>query len=114
MRRIVIEFIPEAEMRIPGLGDWQWKDDVLHICASIDDGEDAAFLVAIHEATEAWLCRKEGVSELEVDAFDMAFTGDTEPGDSEGCPYRTQHRRACLVEFTAATAMGLYDYGEMR
>lgn len=109
--RIVIDFIPHEAQRYDTLGDWTWDDDeTLRISASEDDGEDAAFLVALHELTEAWLCRKAGITQEDVDAFDFAYAGDGEPGEQPDCIYRVEHRRAALVEMMVAQFLGFGDY----
>ena len=118
MKRIVIEFIPHSEQRYDTLGDWIVDaDGNLTIRASEDAGEDQAFLVALHELVEFWLCRKEGVSQEAVDDWDRSFIAPAddpgaEPGDWG--PYQVQHRRACLVEFLVASFLGNHAYGIMR
>lgn len=118
--RIVIDFIPQEAQRYDTLGDWTWDDDeTLRISTSEDDGEDAAFLVALHELTEAWLCRKAGITQEDVDAFDLTFVApdddpDAEPGDDPASPYREQHRKAMLIEHLLAIFLGVSDYGMIR
>ena len=118
--KIVIEFIPQDQQRYGTLGDWIWKDDeTLHIYSSSDNGEDEAFLVALHELAEVWLCRKKGITQEEVDAFDLAFEPptddpDAEPGDHPDAPYRYQHRQAMMIEHLMALFMGIPSYGTVR
>lgn len=116
MKRIDIEFIPAASMRVPGVGDWFHVGETLYIRAI--EGPDA-FLIALHELVEAVLCEKHGVSQADVDAFDDKFAGenhpqDDEPGDDPRAPYRTEHRDACIIEFLMARLLGISDYGLMR
>lgn len=118
--KIVIDFIPEADMRYDSLGDWFWDEtDTLHI-RSVDTGKpNEDFLVAWHELAEAWLCRDKGISQQTVDEFDLAFVTpaedeDAEPGDDERAPYRAQHRQAMLLEMTLALFLGLDAYGTVR
>lgn len=119
MNRIDIRFIPEAEMRMPGLGDWWWDEGVLHVRA-VDSGTlHEAFLVALHEMAEAWLCLDKRIPQAEVDAFDSAFEAerhpdDAEPGDDPRAPYRVQHRQAMMVEMLMALFLGLDAYGTVR
>ena len=117
--KISIQFKPEDQMRYPTLGDWWWEAGGLHIAAAIDHGEDRAFLVALHEFVEAWLCRRGGVSEDEVTAFDLSFIAEghaagEEPGDDPRAPYRLQHRKAMLIEHLMASFLDLNDYGQIR
>lgn len=96
-------------------GDWHFDDDgTLHVKV-IGESLDMpwAFLFALHELIEAILCKQDGVSQAQVDQFDAKWRGDGEPGDAPGAPYRTQHRRAMLIEHQMAWLMGLTDYGRV-
>lgn len=73
-------------------------------------------LVAIHEIVESTLCRGAGVSEADIDQFDMQFeadrklgrhSDDDEPGDDPKAPYRRQHLMATAIEKMLAAAMGV-------
>ena len=85
-------------------------------------------LIAIHEAIEATLCLRAGISEEAVNAFDIEFekareTGrddrsyfvfrdrqvdaDAEPGDQPDAPYYKQHQLATAVERMMAAEMGV-------
>jgi len=110
---IEVRIIPQDEMRYDTLGDWQWSGDTLHIRAAQGPGWQP-FLVALHEMTEAVLCEQGGIPEAAVDAWDLSFRGEGEPGDDPACPYRTEHRAACIVEFLMASFLGLSGYGTMR
>lgn len=75
------------------------------------ENEDYAFLVGIHEAIEAYLCSKRGITESEVNAFDIEYenareskgaarcgchpTETSEPGHDPHAPYRNEH---CFAE----------------
>lgn len=103
-------------MRQPGIGDWWFDGSVLHVRAI--DNEDA-FLVAVHELVEAWLCDQAGVDQKDVDAFDLAFEAEghdpeEEPGDDPRAPYRAQHRDAMIVEHLVARMLGVTGYGVIR
>ncbi len=118
MKRILIEAVPVEQMRAPyqnpGDGDWFHDADgdlIVRVAAPALD--DHAFLFALHETIEALLCQKAGISQEAVDTFDAAFVGEGEPGDDPAAPYRTQHRRACLVEFLVADMLGVASYGTM-
>ena len=111
--KIIIEAKSEREMRYPTLGDWFEEGGNLHIRAvGIDPlSHDEAFLIALHELIEAKLCQKRGITVDDVDAFDLAFKGDGEPGDAWNCPYHTEHRQAMIVEHLVANFLGLSRYG---
>lgn len=119
---IIVRFVPEGDVRHGGVGDWFCEGDVLHIRAS-GETSDEAFLIALHELVEAWLCRRQGVPEAAVDAHDLRFEderqmglhdAEAEPGDDPRAIYRKQHRRAMILEHLMANFLGLHDYGEIR
>lgn len=118
IRRIDVQFIPEGEMRQPGIGDWWFEGDALHI-RSLDGEGHEPFLVSLHEMVEAWLCRARGVDQKAVDDFDNLFetedhADEDEPGDDSRAPYRTEHRQAMLIEHLMANFLGITDYGAVR
>jgi len=108
---VTVHVVPHAEQRYDTTGDWQWKDGGLVV--TISDTGDPRFnlLVAAHEITEALLCTRDGVTEDQVDAWDLAHTDAEEPGEVEGAPYFTQHAEACLVERELADLMRV-DWNE--
>ena len=116
MRKVVnidIRFIPYEAQRYDTCGDWWCEGETLHIRASETEETPSAFLVALHELVESWLCRDLGITEEEVDRWDAAFgdQGELEPGDDPAAPYHRQHRQAMLIEHLMANFMGLTDYG---
>lgn len=70
-------------------------------------------LVAIHELIEQSLCKHEGVTEKEVDDFDMSHPGSKEPGNEPDAPYRNQHEFSTAIEMLLAQRLGVdwYRYG---
>lgn len=123
MRKILIEAVPPESMRLPYSGqedggDWYFDDGDMVIRVIGDDlAEPETFLIAVHELIEAALCRREGVPQEAVDAYDVMQgpwrEGMPEPGDGLAAPYRTQHRRAMLIEHLLAMFMGITDYGRI-
>ncbi len=115
---IDIRFIPQDQMRQPGIGDWWFAGNTLNI-RTVEGDEDEAFLVALHELCESWLCRKFGVDQQAVDDFDNLFETEghpkeAEPGDDPRAPYRSEHRQAMLIEHLMANFLGLTAYGTIR
>lgn len=119
-RRIVIEAVPQHEMRSPYNqeatgGDW-FTDAEGNLVVRVI-GEDIyrpeTFLYALHELIEARLCQENGIDQDVVDEFDRRYDGEDEPGDDPACPYRTEHRQACLIEFLMADFLGVEGYGRM-
>lgn len=103
--KIRIQTIPHDSQRYPTCGDWQvGEDGSISIDVSEMGNDDYAFLVGIHEAIEVWLCRKRGISQEEVDAFDINYEekrqdGDvSEPGDDTNSPYFCEHQFATQIE----------------
>lgn len=115
MRTIAtVETLPFPSMRYPTCGDWVHDQEGSFEVTVAEMGDaDSEFLVALHELVEAYLCKKAGVTDEAVTAFDKAFEakrepGNTdEPGDEPDAPYRQQHRTATLVEMIVADAAGV-------
>lgn len=112
--KIQLKTIPHMHQRYETVGDWQiLKDGSIQIDVSDMGNEDYAFLVAIHEAIEVWLCRKRGITDEAVTAFDVAFEeiraeGDvSEPGDHPDAPYRKEHFFATNIERIIAEELGV-------
>jgi len=126
---IIVKTIPAGEQRYPTLGDWIFARrsesgqnliqddtaDTLHVFIT-DTGDDRAnAALAIHEIAEATLCREAGISQFDVDSFDMSFTGSGEPGDEPDAPYHDQHLVATALEefFIGRTSLGKKEYDEL-
>jgi hypothetical protein len=101
--------IDPIAIRYSTCGDWEFlPNGTLH--ASVPDygaKHDNAFLVALHEIVEGWLCKKDGILEHEVLGFDKSHPELEEPGDSPDAPYHKQHMVATAVEKLVCEAMGL-------
>ena len=106
---LMVEVIPQAKQRYPTVGDWQFNDQGALIMKISDMGnKDYEFMVAIHEAVEAWLCRKAGITQEMVDAWDMGEGKDLEdPGSDEKAPYHRQHMLALDIEKALCDEMGI-------
>jgi hypothetical protein len=116
IKAINIRFIPHKEQRYPTVGDWFFRYTTLHIRTSIMDKEEYEILVAVHELVEAFLCRRAGVREEDVTAFDIKFEDERaqglhgptdEPGDDRAAPYYTQHQIATHVERFLCKALSI-------
>jgi hypothetical protein len=112
--QINIRSIPHSQQRYETCGDWVAAHGRLrHVMVSEMENEDYAFLVAIHEQIEAWLCLKRGITQEQVDEFDMQFEewrlpgDDSEPGDYDGAPYHAEHCFATAIERRLAAEMGV-------
>lgn len=105
---VLIEVIPHADQRYATCGDWLYDGTrlVLRISRTADPRHQQ--LVAVHELIEALLCHRDGVTQADVDAFDMG-PGATlaDPGTSPDAPYHAQHMVATAIERVMASALGV-------
>src|SRR5690349_1815329 len=107
---IVLKVIPHAGQRYDTVGDWRWRGKTLEIRVSREVGAtnpDFVTLVFVHEAIEAILCRRDGITAAQVDAFDMSYKGTGEPGDDQAAPYHRAHQTAERIEHQLAAALGV-------
>lgn len=107
---VQVLLVPQKEQRYETLGDWTWSGSRLDIRLSREFAQQDpryAILLLTHELVEALLCRSAGISSQQVDAFDMAFKGDGEPGDDPSAPYYQQHRWAEAAEHALAGELGV-------
>lgn len=106
---MIINFktIPHADQRYETVGDY-WEDgDTIHFRVSHLSDPRYEWLVFLHELVENALRKFAGISIVEIDAFDLAYEGDGEPGMDRAAPYYWQHRMADIVERAAAFALGV-------
>lgn len=103
--RIVIETIPHNQQRYETVGDWYYTaDETLHIKVSELSNWRREALIGLHELVEVLLCKHKGITQDEVDKFDMEFEKNrqlrdtSEPGDQPTAPYYHQHQFTSLVE----------------
>jgi hypothetical protein len=119
--KITIEVIPHKKQRYDTVGDWFWTNEgkpgeELTIRVSNMKDRRYVMLVAMHELAEVMLCREAGVTQAQVDEFDMEFEKqrknsitllNAEPGDNRFAPYQEQHCIATGIERILAAAMGV-------
>jgi len=98
--------IDPSENRYGTVGDWMFAEngDIL-VTTTKCGNADSEFLVAIHELIEAYLCLREGITEEEVNAWDVNNPYLEEPGDSRNAPYHRQHAIAMRTEKFLADLM---------
>lgn len=117
MLNIEMKTIKQSEHRYETLGDyWDDVDGKTHIRCTALKSTDSEFLVCLHEFIEQYLLKKRGISELDVQDFDIAFEKEraegkwdeyAEPGDDPRAPYRTEHFIAEAVERIVASFIGV-------
>lgn len=105
--KITIETIDHSKQRYNTIGDWQWDGDNLNIKVSKMGDTRKEFLVALHELVEVFLCKNDGVTEEQVDEFDLSHPELHEPGDSIKAPYHKQHNLALDIESLVMHALGV-------
>jgi hypothetical protein len=107
--RIEIKAIDPSAIRYSTCGDWEWlPDGSLQISVPDYGGQDnSAFLVALHEMAEAWMCRKSGITEEEVNSWDIAHPDAIEPAEEEGSPYADEHAIATQVELKVCAGLNM-------
>lgn len=111
--RIIIKSIPHASHRYPTCGDWWYDEGDLEIRVSEELPEKSQQLVVLHELAEVFMCAAAGVTQEQVDRFDMTYEenrkegDDSEPGDHTDAPYFEQHQIATFLERLAAYQMGV-------
>jgi len=96
--QINIKTIPHKKQAYETVGNWQFKRKGIDIQVSDTKNDDYAFLIGLHEAIEAYLCRQRGIIEEEVTDFDKSFKGKGEPGDDNLAPYHSEHLFATYIE----------------
>ena len=100
--QIIIDFVPSIVQRYDTAGDWFYTPDgTLMILVSNDNPEFPTQIdqegIALHELMEALLCGQMGVTQKQVDDWDMQTSAE-EPGDDPEAPYHEQHTLATIVE----------------
>ena len=121
---IFIKTIPHKKQRYRTAGDWFFdKFGDLYIRVSFLGNWRYEFLVALHEMIEVAICKSEGISQREVDAFDIAFEKERdknmhndsdEPGDDPRSPYKDAHQFAGKIEKMTSNILGVVwdKYGD--
>lgn len=111
--KITITQIDDTEFRYDALGDWQYEDEHGEVNAQIvvpkfgGDTNYAAWLIAIHEMVELFLCVRQGVTQRQADEFHASHADSDEYGDEVDCPYHDQHQIADAVEKLLCGVIGV-------
>jgi len=107
IRRVYIEVIPPKNMRYRTVGDWTLDGDLLTI--QVADTGDWRYnhLVAVHEYSEVLQCINKGITQKQVDKFDLAHQDDEDPGSHPKAPYHDQHMTAMGIEMLLSVALGI-------
>lgn len=119
MLNIQIRTINDTDQRYDTVGDYQTDESGKNeIVVSKMPDERFEFLIALHELIESRLCKERGITDEVIDAFDMEYEknrqpGDTdsEPGDQLDAPYHKEHTFATKIEKMTAEELGV-DWDE--
>jgi hypothetical protein len=106
MKDIRIKTIEHIDQRYNTVGDYITCDDGSFEIRVSDFGDrKLEFLIAVHELIESTLCRERGITESEIDSFDISFEQTRhkyddilEPGDSIDAPYHKEHMFSTKIE----------------
>lgn len=109
--KIHIETIPHHRQRYDSCGDyWVDGEGTLQIRVSATGDWREEFLIALHELIEKALCVDVGITDEEVDEFDMTWVPHDlldEPGDDPEAPYHQAHFFATRIEKDVAVLLGV-------
>ena len=113
--KIDIETIEHKEQPYDTVGNYWEEDGVRYVRVSGMQSEKFEFLVALHELIEQALCKDRGITNEQIDDWDIKFEegrkaglhGESEPGDAVFCPYRKEHFFATNVERLMAAELGI-------
>lgn len=110
---MIIKLIPESQQRQCVSGcDWFWSPEGnLHVRVSPLGDWRLETLLALHETVEAVMCKNAGVTQAQVDKFDLEFDkthgDDIGAGDDPAAPYHRQHVLATAIESILAIELGV-------
>ena len=113
MRLIARIVTKKHEMqRYNAVGDWKFDLGELFIAVSDCNGaQDYENLIAIHEIIEALLCQARGITDEQIDKWDLDHTEHPNPGYIPQCPYFREHMFATMIERAMAAELDV-DWDE--
>jgi hypothetical protein len=109
-----IERWDKAKVRNDQVGDWVLAGDSITVLVVDGLPPESELMVGVHELMEAFLCRRNGISDSAVNAFDALFEEErragkhsleAEAGDDPRAPYFKEHQMATFVERAACHAL---------
>lgn len=105
---VKIETVSPKEMRYRTVGDWFFTGPGC-LTIQVADTKNWVYnmLVAVHELIEVICCQIEGVTEKQIDKFDLAHQDDEDPGTHPKAPYHDEHVTAMGIEMILAARAGV-------
>jgi hypothetical protein len=124
MKRTILEVnvIPHADQRYPTWADWEQDGEKTTITISEVKDWRSHRLAITHEFLEETLCRHLGITQADVDAFDIPYENrrmagmwlaacgckiTDDPGMDKHAPYHVAHVYAAGVEYGLAYLLGV-------
>ena len=111
---INIRTVPNEEIKLrKGFTgcDWWWDGDLLTVMVASELPWEEAMVLAMHETSEAIICKKTGITHEMVDAYDRDFKDnnavDVAAGDYPDAPYKIPHHFATAIERIMCGAMNV-------
>ena len=96
--QISIKTITQSEQRYDTTDDWQIAENG-DITMYVSEGTQIEVQrEIIHGLTECFLCIKHGITQKEVDDYDMSHLESDNPGENEDAPYHKEHIAANIAE----------------
>ena len=99
MKRIIVDFIEQKDQRYETVGDYGETGEEIWFKITDFPGKPAySIAILLHELTEFYRNRQEGISVEDVDAFDLSHPELDDPGLSLEAPYHKAHMEADVIE----------------
>lgn len=89
-KRIIIDFIPHNRQRYNTAGDYYIKKGILYFKIS-KMKPDYMLLLMVHELVEQYLTARKGITNRQIDQWDMKHDDTIDPGLLKDCPYYSEH-----------------------
>jgi hypothetical protein len=96
VKHVIVETQALDEMRYDTVGDWVYVPDRETLYIYVADLGDwrANMAVAMHEQAEAMQCLDRGISQEEVEVYDLSHLDSEDPGSDDAAPYHLEHEFA--------------------
>ena len=113
MKRLLFQTVLHAQQRYDTVGDYQEAHGFISFTISDMGNWQYEALVSVHELIEKILVNARGIKDADIDAFDMAFEQNRDPGDESEpgwylqAPYHREHVFAEKVERLLAEELGV-------
>jgi hypothetical protein len=115
--RILIETVPHERNRNNQVGDYRYMEDgTLYITVSNMGDEKMEWLVALHEMIEEMLAKSDGITEEQINDYDIYYEKkremglvdeNSEDGFASDCIYKKYHTIATGCEMILAAQLGV-------